>query len=52
MNVIVFGAMGTGGRGRVLHFILHMRRAGHVIARPLNCGVMPTLGHGGIADVQ
>ena len=22
------------------HFIVHMRRAGHVVARPLNCGVM------------
>jgi ADP-ribose pyrophosphatase YjhB (NUDIX family) len=25
----------------VRHFIVHMRRAGHVVARPLNCGVGP-----------
>ena len=27
------------GAPQVRHFIMHMRRAGHVVARPLNCGV-------------
>jgi hypothetical protein len=25
----------------VRHFMMHTRRAGHVITPPLNCGVMP-----------
>jgi hypothetical protein len=31
---------GGAGAPHVRHFIVHTRRAGHLVARPLNCGVM------------
>jgi hypothetical protein len=31
---------GVVGAAHVRHFIVHTRRAGHVVTPPLNCGVM------------
>ena len=34
---------GGAGAPHVRHFLVHTRRAGHVVARPLNCGIMRLL---------